>query len=99
MSKTATHSTDATITISTDPRYAQTILATFTKEDYPLYEDRYEAAAEHFDTMLEKLSETNANKGGLVSFTEDEATFAVIVSDAGETRVSSRSNVGGNLPA
>ncbi len=93
------HTTEATITITIDARYAQTVVLPFTNAIFPDYEDRYEAASACFDRMLEKLSKTNANLGGLVSFTEDEGIFSVIVNEDGELRTSSSSNVGGMLPA
>lgn len=93
------YTTEAPITITTDARYAQTIVASFTKAIYPDYEDRYQAASDLFDRELERLSKTNANLGGLVSFTEGKSVFSVIISDDGEQRVSSSSNVGGTLLA
>ncbi len=63
--------TTTEITITTDPKFAQTILATF---------DNYEAARTHFDNQLDKLS---ANRGGLVSMTEGPDTFSITVDEDG----------------
>lgn len=56
-----------TITVTTDPRYGRSNHARFTAEDYPNYEERYQAASDFFDGQLERLKK---NKGGMVTFGE-----------------------------
>ncbi len=61
------------ITITTDPKFAQTILAKF---------DDYDSAKAHFESQLDKLT---ANRGGLVSMTEGSDTFSIVVDEHGNT--------------
>lgn len=77
---------EVTIKIVVDARYARTWFSDFTAETYPDYEDRYEAAADCFNRMLDKLTTTNANKGGMVSMYEGDDSLTVMVSEDGTIR-------------
>lgn len=59
------------ITITTDPKFAQTILATF---------DNYDAAKAHFESQLHKL---HIYRGGMVTMTEGSDAFSIFVNEAG----------------
>jgi len=63
------------ITITTDPKYAQTILAKF---------DDYDSAKAHFESQLFKLE---IYRGGLVSMTEGSDTLSIVVDEDGNQDV------------